>query len=707
MSKQFNAITEFKSINSQEIKIWIYTIPIRDTNTQHKENYQIIKELKKLNQNNKTVVFNEFLIGSFEQINNWGEYSFANEEYRNINTTILTEKRLLERLLMEDIKTNIDTNKYGTKINSIYIKQPILYKNNLIIRRKINFDINIEKNKQIIIGFSLSHEYEYINTLEKEIQIKNISKGELVKDFYNNTSSYKFIGLAPYTISEYNDELKGSIIDYYNAKGMSYVVSKLDSNTRAVLVETEQGKILPYIPNRLKKVCTCGNIPSNMRKECDKHTKLKANEKMQLSIDLTQDMLKNTKYIKFDKHNILIEKLGYKKVALNKPTFLFGNNNKNSSIFYGLQQNGTYEQKEIEVSYFIDPTIVTDKNKFEKIIKFTKELETYSKEIGVPIKRMPTYISFGTINTDNKDIFEAELREKVEKYHNSTVMIMEDSNCEKYYSVIKKIFGNKNNIATQFIELSTLNYNEQSKVAILLNILLGIYAKSGIQPWILQKPLNADCYIGIDVSRENKLNTAGVIQVIGKDGRILRTKSITSAQSGEKINIETIKDIFHETNSSYKKVYGKSPEHIIFHRDGISREELDLLKETADNLDIKFDYIEITKKVNRRMACFNDNEKQWETQMGVYYKKENTAYMITTNPTPRIGMAIPLRIKKVYGELSIESIVEDAYKLSFMHIGSILKSRLPVTTHYADLSSTFGNRELMPSNIDGNVLHFI
>lgn len=42
-----------------------------------------------------------------------------------------------------------------------------------------------------------------------------------------------------------------------------------------------------------------------------------------------------------------------------------------------------------------------------------------------------------------------------------------------------------------------------------------------------------------------------------------------------------------------------------------------------------------------------------------------------------------------------------------MHIGSILKSRLPVTTHYADLSSTYGNRELMPSNNDSNILHFI
>ena len=70
-------------------------------------------------------------------------------------------------------------------------------------------------------------------------------------------------------------------------------------------------------------------------------------------------------------------------------------------------------------------------------------------------------------------------------------------------------------------------------------------------------------------------------------------------------------------------------------------------------------------------------------------------------------MAKTIRIKRVHGEQTMDKIVEDVYKLSFMHIGSILKSRLPVTTHYADLSSTYGNRELMPNNIDSNALHFI
>ena len=428
---------------------------------------------------------------------------------------------------------------------------------------------------------------------------------------------------------------------------------------------------------------------------------------MKLSIDITEDVLVNSQYTKFNKKNMLIENLGYKKHTLPKPRFIFGNSKKHSSILYGLPENGSYENREINIMYFIDPNILKNKSKYDKMLKFSLNLEQFSKDMGVVLNRQKSNVSFKSINIDNKDKFECDIRRIVDNYKNPVIVIMDDENCEKYYSSIKKIFGNKHNIATQFISFSTLNYNEKNKNAVLLNILLGIYGKSGIQPWILDGQLTADCYIGLDVSRENKLSTAGIIQIVGKDGRILKSKSLTSPQSGEKINTDTIREIFYEAVASYEKIYNEYPKHIVIHRDGISREELDILKETAKNLDIKFEYVEITKNVNRRIATFKTSDGLWETEMGSYYAKENFAYIVTTNPYEKIGMAKPLRIKRVHGEQTMDKIVEDVYKLSFMHIGSILKSRLPVTTHYADLSSTYGNRELMPNNIDSNALHFI
>ena len=144
---------------------------------------------------------------------------------------------------------------------------------------------------------------------------------------------------------------------------------------------------------------------------------------------------------------------------------------------------------------------------------------------------------------------------------------------------------------------------------------------------------------------------------------------------------------------------------------------LEKLKEITQSLEIDFEYIEVTKNINRRMAMLEKSQenynskdkenKKWITEIGMCFEKENEAYLITTNPSGAMGMARPLRIKKVYGHQSMQNIIEDVYKLSFMHIGSIMKSRLPITTHYADLSSIYSHRDFMPKKIDTNILHFI
>ena len=703
----FNGITEFKNeLKSSDIKIWIYTLPVKDLDKKHRENYDNIKFLKKENKDILIIEFNENLIGSFDEIKNWGEIKYTKGEYRNIQANISTERKLLERMLLQEIRQSSDKSKYeiiNNEKNCVYIKEALLNKDNIILKRKINFDVNINEDENIIVGFDLSHSYDYISTLAEELNI--VGPGDKVKDYYNHIV-YEFVSVAEFSISDVNEYMQCSIIDYYKNKNQSYIVDKLNPKTKAVLVSKNKN-IFPYIPNRLKRVCDYGNLESRILKECSEHTKLSAHKKMKLSIDITEDVLVNSQYTKFNKKNMLIENLGYKKYTLPKPRFIFGNSKKHSSILYGLPENGSYENREINIMYFIDPNILKNKSKYDKMLKFSLNLEQFSKDMGVVLNRQKSNVSFKSINIDNKDKFECDIRRIVDNYKNPVIVIMDDENCEKYYSSIKKIFGNKHNIATQFISFSTLNYNEKNKNAVLLNILLGIYGKSGIQPWILDGQLTADCYIGLDVSRENKLNTVGIIQIVGKDGRILKSKSLTSPQSGEKINTDTIREIFYEAVASYEKIYNEYPKHIVIHRDGISREELDILKETAKNLDIKFEYVEITKNVNRRIATFKTSDGLWETEMGSYYTKENFAYIVTTNPYEKIGMAKPLRIKRVHGEQTMDKIVEDVYKLSFMHIGSILKSRLPVTTHYADLSSTYGNRELMPNNIDSNALHFI
>lgn len=707
-AKTLHALTEFRNVKTaNDINLWIYTMPVVDVEERYEENYKVCKDLCKSN-GYTVIAYHTNLIASLDEIKEWDGVKYNNCENRSIDINSQKERILLEKVLLKDIQGNIDKNKFELSPkegNSVYLKKTILFKQNLILKRKIMFNVNVNEDGSIIIGFDLSHSYDYINTLDKELNI--VKEGDKVKDFYHN-KSYEFVSIAPFTISEHNKYLGCSVIDYYKNKNQSYIVDKLNPNTPCVLVTPNKKDIFPYIPNRLKRVCDKGNLLGSIVREADKHTKLSANDKMKISIELLQEMLENSTHIQFKKSGMIAEVVGYKVCSLPQVPLLFKNENTHFTISHGMQTYGAYESKEIKVSYFIDPSIAANEQEFEHIRKFTSEMQKYSGEMGVPIKRESTNLDFKTIDISNPATFEYQLRDIVKSYDHPTVVFMNDKNCtESNYKKVKNIFGNKNNIATQFVKLSTTKVDERFRNLLFLNILLGVYGKSGLQPWILKKPLNADCYIGLDVSREKGINTAGVIQVVGKDGRVLKSKTIISAQAGERIDIDTVKDVFYEAISSYKDVYGEKPKHIVFHRDGISREELDMLEETANALEVKFDYIEVTKNVNRRIATFDVGQNSWNTEIGKYYTKDDYAYLISTNPRATVGMAKPLRIRKFFGNQDIHSVVEDIFSLSYMHIGSILKSRLPVTTYYADLSSTFGNRSLLPANVDNNELHFI
>lgn len=704
--REFNVITEFKnSINANNIEIYIYKMRVRDFENKHNENYDVVKELIKLN-NNPTIIFYEQYIASFIQIQNWG-----NEKYIDVEKRIISldsnEKKILERLLLKEIKDSIDKEKYKVIKNSIYIKKPVYYGKGIKIDRYFNLDINVDINGDIIIGFDTKHTFEYINTLDYEIKSNNVKVGDRVKDYYYN-STYEYVDIAPFTISEKNKYMSCSIVEYYEKKNQSYIVNKLPKDMKAVLVKNNKSEILPYIASRLKKVCRFESLPQNIIKDFNIEVKQKTNEKMQFMIDEVIEIVKNSEHIVVSKRNMICDNIGYKVKDLQQPDLLFGNSSIQKYPLYGLKNFGVYENKKIEIKYFIDPILAKNNMYLKRVVEFCNELESFSKNLGVELKRVTLNdkVKFKEIRIDNEDIFSYELKKIVSNYNETTIIILSEENLGKYYNIIKKTFSGGNEIPTQCIGFDTLSYNEKNKDSIFLNILLGIYAKSGIQPWILKEKLNSDCFIGLDVSRENKVNKAGVIQVVGKDGKVLKTKVISASQSGEKIKLETLREIVFEAVGSYENTYGCKPKHITFHRDGISREELENLKNTMNNLGIEFDYIEITKGINRRIATISEGQ-EWKTVMGRCYYKDDSAFICTTKPYEGMGMAQPIRVRRVFGSLDIEKVVEDAYKLTFMHVGAINKIRLPITTYYADLSSTYGNRDLIPSNIDTNCLYFI
>ena len=136
--REFNVITEFKnSINANNIEIYIYKMRVRDFENKHNENCDIVKELIKLN-NNPTIIFYEQYIASFIEIQNWGSEKYIDVEKRII-TLDSNEKKILERLLLKEIKDSIDKEKYKVIKNSIYINKPVYYEKGIKIDRYFNF----------------------------------------------------------------------------------------------------------------------------------------------------------------------------------------------------------------------------------------------------------------------------------------------------------------------------------------------------------------------------------------------------------------------------------------------------------------------------------------------------------------------------------------------------------------------------------------
>ena len=141
-----------------------------------------------------TIAFYEQYIGAFEEIKNWGEEKYISIVRKEIDVESY-EKNILSRLLLKGIKDNIDNEIYEVIRDGIYIKNPVYYKNGISIKRYFKLDINIELNGDIIIGFDTSHSFEYIKTLDYDIENNNIKTGDRVKDFYHN-STYEYIGCS-------------------------------------------------------------------------------------------------------------------------------------------------------------------------------------------------------------------------------------------------------------------------------------------------------------------------------------------------------------------------------------------------------------------------------------------------------------------------------------------------------------------------------
>ena len=238
---------------------------------------------------------------------------------------------------------------------------------------------------------------------------------------------------------------------------------------------------------------------------------------------------------------------------------------------------------------------------------------------------------------------------------------------------------------------------------ILLNVAEQIMAKTGNLPYKIKGEIGeADFFIGVDISRitrGNTINVGAFTKIFAKDGTFLKYKLLYERAFGESISKKAIQELF----LTLSEMEVKENSRIVIHRDGrFQGSEIQDFVNYAREFKYDVELVEIIKRQNPRIFPKEDNRIK-----GNFYKlNENTIILATYNNVYH-GTHQPLRIRKVHGELPIQTIASQVLSLTLMNYSSFQPIKLPATTHYADKITKLLLRGIEPAQKEGDNMYWL
>ncbi|MEH2085225.1 MAG: Piwi domain-containing protein [Nostoc sp.] len=231
-------------------------------------------------------------------------------------------------------------------------------------------------------------------------------------------------------------------------------------------------------------------------------------------------------------------------------------------------------------------------------------------------------------------------------------------------------------IASQMIYEDTLKNPDYYK-NILNQVVPGILAKLGNLPFVLSEPLEiADCFIGLDISRESKtklsgtMNACASMRLYGKQGEFIRYLLKDTLIQGEEIPKQFLEGLLPK-----KEFEGKT---VLIYRDGPFRgQEVANLLEWAEAIGCKLILVECRKSNIPRLYNLV-NKTIAAPEKGLALRISSTeAVLVTTQVTEKMGLAYPLRLTVITANHRalisppIEQVVETTLKLTLLHHGAL------------------------------------
>lgn len=270
-----------------------------------------------------------------------------------------------------------------------------------------------------------------------------------------------------------------------------------------------------------------------------------------------------------------------------------------------------------------------------------------------------------------------------------------------FHNTIKLLSANK--YKTQLLEEKTIKSSD-NRSKILLNFAIGLYTKTIGMPWYPQNYSKDTLFLGICFGRDSQGINVGCSQMFDGAGRGMQL-IISQVSDKKRKNQYLNKDEAFELGKKIRQTYYRSSkvaelERIVIHRsDPFRLEEIEGFKKAFEGIN-DFVLLQIVEEnpfnvypFNRYGCC------GYPAKRGTIIKTSNdTAYVWTdgavvegdidngrTYRNSKRGMGRPLKIKKYYGNISINDVVSDLMYLTKMDFNSsdVLYSKLPVTIKYS------------------------
>ena len=590
------------------------------------------------------------------------------------------------------------------------------------LRREYKYSIKLSEENKAQMWLNIRSELETNKTV---FDLYNLGKDfeglKVINDWGRFGESGIITSIGPETVVDDLPNFK-PLKQYMIDTKQERRIQKCPDESPVVHVKMRNGKEICYYPQALKPVVTLERIATEdtaFSKRIEKYIKLDMQTRQKIAqefiIDIGQISALNN--LEFGLTYVDSEKLGYSNHILDCPKIICGNGkkidyNKLSFLF----ANGFYKQpgNPVRFAYFYP----TGKKKLMRSFAFS--LTDFLQKGS--LFGNSSYLVPKLMDSEFKAAYDQEYeigdktgyKKLVRSIPDSTtfdvaiVLVPTEEDESNPYSTFKTAWAEKN-IPSQMISIKTAElFEKKDKNAIwfMQNIALGIFAKSGGIPWIVDDvPGDIDCFVGMDVATlEKGIHYPTCATVFDKNGRPISFYKPKKAQKGEKINEEILQEIFDEVILGYEENTGKQIKNLVIHRDGFSNEDALWYKKYFEKKGINYSVVEVKKFVSSKLLR-DENGIARNPECGDCLISDDEAFVVTTDIKEGRASPRPLHIKKQVGNLSMDIIVRQILTLSCMHFGATKKSRLPVTTFYAD--KICKNIDYVPEGKFGNRLFFL